>query len=387
MRKLVVLTVVVLLWVVTVPVFAQDDTNTSDEVPLVVAPELFMQAGQAVQAQNYGRALLDYSLYILLNPTDSQGFYGRGVTYEQVGELDSALSDLNHALTFAPDSPAYTSQIRSTRANIYVQQNNAEAALDDLNQAIELDASNTDALLIRGNVLAFQQHYDEALSDYNAVIELQPDNNRAYSQRGAVNMQLGNLDDALDDLNQAIELDPSNVQPYVNRALLYSSRADFDSALNDLNSALDLTPDNSRLYLFRASVNTSANKVADAASDYLLWMDNITTREFTSFDSLSGSDPVVIDMEPGWVYNFPFEAAEGQTLNIAASTLENSQADPLVVVDSNRMALVGNDDGGGNLDAVIEDFVIPADGRYTLIVSHALGGANGRIGVLLDLTQ
>lgn len=389
MRKLVIFPVIIILLCAAIPAFAQESTGVGEEVPLVIAPELFLQAGQAMQSENYGRALLDYSLYILLNPTDSQGFYGRALTYGQVGELDAALSDLNRAANFAPDAPAYTSRVIFERANVYIQQNKVDAALADLDTAIGLNPANTDALLIRGNVLAFQERFADALADYDSVIALQPDHNRVYGQRGTVNLQLGNLDDALSDFNQAIELDPANVQPYINRALLYNSRFEYDSALDDLDRALNLTPENSRLYLFRASINISAENVRDAASDYLQWMDNISTREIISFDHLGSSQPLVIEMEPGWVYSFPFDATEGQMLNIAATRVANGgDADPLVVVvDADRNALVGDDDGGGNLDAMIENYVIPADGEYTLIVSHAMGGGSGQIGVRLNLTQ
>lgn len=385
MRKSVLLLIV--LCMVALPAAAQQ-TQPDTAVPLVVAPELFDQAAQAAQAENYGRALLDFSLYILLNPTDSQGFYGRGRTYGVVGAFEDALSDFDRALRLAPNVPEYTAQVHFDRANIYLQQNNVVAALADLNMTLELAPANGDALLTRGNILAFQQRFDAALVDYNSAVDLLPNDNRPYGQRGALNLQLGNFDDALADLSRAIELNPQGVQPYVNRALLHSSQSNYRAALDDLDSALAISPENNRLYLFRASVRQSADQVRAAASDYLLWIDSINTRQITPDTRLVFNQPVEIDMAEGWLYNLPFEAEAGQVVSIAARQLPFSSADPLVVlVNAQRQALIGDDDGGGDLNAAISRFTIPADGEYTLIVGHALGGAEGRIGVIVGLDQ
>ena len=49
--------------------------------------------------------------------------------------------------------------------------------------------------------------------------------------------------------------------------------------------------------------------------------------------------------------------------------------------------VAGDDDSGGDLNALIEDYVIPSDGTYTLVVSHAGGNPNGALRVLLALEE
>ena len=52
-------------------------------------------------------------------------------------------------------------------------------------------------------------------------------------------------------------------------------------------------------------------------------------------------------------------------------------------MDSDGIALTGDDDGGGELDALISDFELAEDGLYTALLSHANGGYEGKIRVSL----
>ena len=54
--------------------------------------------------------------------------------------------------------------------------------------------------------------------------------------------------------------------------------------------------------------------------------------------------------------------------------------DPLIaLLDPDGTPIAGDDDMGGVLDSLVENFELPADGTYTLVVSHANGGYDGRL--------
>src|SRR5690606_20742366 len=147
----------------------------NQQAPPVVAPELFNQGREALQAGDYQQALLDYSLFLLLNPTDSQGFLARGFANQSLGELDGALADITQALNFAPPLSEYTARAYLSRADVYIQQDEIEAALGDLNTALDIMPNAPEALATRAAIFIFQRRYDEALEDYNALITLQPE--------------------------------------------------------------------------------------------------------------------------------------------------------------------------------------------------------------------
>ena len=49
----------------------------------------------------------------------------------------------------------------------------------------------------------------------------------------------------------------------------------------------------------------------------------------------------------------------------------------MVLVDATGTPLAGDDDSGGSVNALILNYVLPADGQYSLVVGHSLGGFTG----------
>jgi len=220
------------------------------------------------------------------------------------------------------------------------------------------------------------------------VIRIEPENLDAYLERGFLNYQLRHLEEALDDYNHALEISPDNIQGYVDRAILHNANSDFQSALNDMDSAINLSPDTGTLYLIRGSINEQAKNVPQAASDYLQALNLGQTRIFTAPESTTTSQSFTIQMGEGWVYHIPFEASAGQKVTAQARQTSTGGVDPLlVIVDADNTPLIANDDSGGNMNASIEDYEIPKDGAYTLIIGHALGGSEGDMIVSLDFTD
>ncbi len=392
MRKFSVLIAFIVMLSVISSANAQDSGEQASpqtqesSVSIVVAPELLFKGQAALDEQSFDRAIMDYSLFILLNPTYSQGYFSRGLSYQALGELDSALNDVSQALEYPSPAPEYTSLLYFTRAQIYIQKDEIDSALSDLDASIEAYPESTESLLLRARVYSFQQRLDDALNDYASVIRIEPENTDAYLERGTLNYQLRHLDEALDDYNHALEINPDNIQGYVDRAILHNANADFQSALADVNTAIDMSPNTGSLYFLRGSINEQAKNIPQAASDYFRALNLGQTRIFTAPDSATSSQSFTLEMSEGWVYHIPFEASAGQKVTAQASQINPDVVDPLlVIVDANENALVANDDAAvGNLNAVIEDYEIPEDGLYTLIVGHARGGFNGNITVSLD---
>lgn len=353
MRKLTALLVLVFLFSVMWPVSAQQAQPTpTPQAPLVVAPELFARAALAFEAANYERAVLDYSLFLLFNPTASEAYLNRALSYQGLGELDTALSDVTQALSFTNVAPGYLAELYLVRASLHLQKNDLEAALTDLDASIQASPELIDNLLLRARVYAFQERFDDALADYN----------------------------------RALEINPENIQGLVDRAIIHNAQSDFEAALSDVTSAINLSPENGGLYLLRGSINNQAEHTEDAASDYLRWLMLTQKRTSTASQALTSSQSFVVEMAEGWVYSIPFQAEAGQSVNVTATRSPGGEADPLlVIVGDDGAPLVGDDDSGGNMDALIRDYRIPQDGLYTLLIGHALGGSDGEIRVSLQL--
>jgi tetratricopeptide (TPR) repeat protein len=392
-RKFVIAGLVIGLAVGVWPGLAQEQAQPEatqpaaqgDLVPIVVGLDLFERAGTAYDAGDYETAVKDYSLFLLLNPTFSQAYYMRGMAYSRLDQFDQALDDLNQALVYPQSSEQITGLIYNDRALIYMLQDDAEAALEDLDAAITAAPDLPDAYLRRAQIYLFEERYEEALVDYDKLIELAPEFSQGYAGRAVTNISLGNLDAALVDYDRLIELEPENAGAYASRSIIHAQEANYDAALADLNAAIRLQPNDPSLYLQRGAIHSILESHLDAAADYLEWIRRQETREVQG-DRLQPGESVVVAMENGVSYYLPFMAKAGQTITLSASARPETSTDPLMVLlDTEGQPVYADDDSGDNFDAAINGYVVEADGLYMLIVSHAGGNPDGPVRVLLEV--
>lgn len=62
-----------------------------------------------------------------------------------------------------------------------VEQNELSRSLDILNEQIQLDSSDVQALQLRGRIHYKMQKWGDAMNDFSSVLELEPDNPEAKS--------------------------------------------------------------------------------------------------------------------------------------------------------------------------------------------------------------
>lgn len=239
------------------------------------------------------------------------------------------------------------------RANAYYYLQDYEAALADYTAAIELDPQAASVITNRGNVYLLLGDTRAALADYTAAIQADPDYALAYYQRASLHFGLGSLVEGINDSGMAIILDPTYPDPYLLRGLFYQQDGD--------------TP--------------------AAAADFLRWIELIAVGEPILWP-LDDRTPAELQMSQGTVYHMPFIVLPGDLITIRAEGFieRGGQIDPLIVLlDENGQPLIGDDDGAGGLDSLIENYQPPAGGVYTLVVSHAGGGSDGLIRVTLSI--
>ncbi len=387
MRKWMLVIVAVLLVGASVALAQDDGSGQGGNVPLFVGVDVFERGLQAFQEAQFDQAITDFSLFLLLNPTSAQGYFLRGVSYQAVNDIDSALIDLNRALALPSPSAEFTAQAHLSRAAIYAGQEQVEAALADFDAAVEALPDAVDAYDQRGQYLFIQERYDQAVADFARIIALEPDNLTAYARRGLAYASLENYSAALRDFDYLIRQQPS-VAAYFERARVYLAQENYDAALEDLSLAIAQDENQPGLYLSRASAHTQLGNAADAANDYLNYIRLIFQDEADAAEIRPGESQVV-EMEAGQVFTFAFVAEEGQRVTISATTPEGVTADPLLILaDTDFNPLIASDDiSTEDFDSLIADYVLPADGIYRIILSHAAGGSEGPVRVRLTIDR
>jgi tetratricopeptide (TPR) repeat protein len=200
MRKLTVIAVLVSLLVSAFIFPAHAQQAQQPEPPAVIQPDLFTRASDALDNQQYDKAVLDMSLFILLNPTFSPAYYARAQGHLGLNDLESALSDVDRAIDIAvtTETPSFNATLYSLRAEIDRQRQNLDEALEDYSMSIALEPT-VEALANRGLLYFSQSDFPHALTDFSDAVDMDASNPVLYLYRGLVNSGLADVQAAGSD--------------------------------------------------------------------------------------------------------------------------------------------------------------------------------------------
>ena len=146
----------------------------------------------------------------------------------------------------------------------------AQGALDLIDEALVDDTENADLHYGRGMALSFLDQDAEALAAYERAISLNPDHVPALVARG--NMRafgMGELDAALADFDRAIAVAPRYAPPYHSRGVVRLDTGKVGGAVEDLSRAAELEPKNANTLYVLAQAHAAAGdakSALDAAS-------------------------------------------------------------------------------------------------------------------------
>lgn len=309
------------------------------------------------------------------------------------GNWRSAISKMDEVLAVESDNvDAYL-----IRGVAYSRLGRLSLAEDDFTAAIDLQPYNYQLYLFRGDVYSEQGDNNGALLDYDRSIEVYWLNDAAYARRADLYFQLGDteaggVDDliaqalvayqfgdlaiARDFLEEATLSDediPAVANAYMILGLTYQSLGDVQASLEAYNRAEELNPEMHMIYLGRGILYREINDLPAAGADFAQRMELLGEGVFTEETFVGGT--LEIEMAYRRVYRIRFEGEMGQVVTLTARDSETTATDPLIaLLGPDGEPLAGDDDFGGVLDSQIADFELPANGTYTLLVSHAEGG-------------
>ena len=162
----------------------------------------------------------------------------------------------------------------SLRGSSRVRAGQPNAALRDLDRALLLDPSNSDAHFNRGNAPFDLERYAEAIEAYGRSIDfdLETGSERmsrsicvvAHYDRGLVYRQLDERDRALADYGATLTLDPDYVDALNNRGNLLNALGRPQDALNDLDRGVALAPRDPEMHANRAHALLLLDRAGEA---------------------------------------------------------------------------------------------------------------------------
>lgn len=333
--------------------------------------DLLVEVLNLLETEDYQGAVDVLNTIIAEDETLWDAYFFRAFAFAQLGDFDRAIDDYTRAVTIRPyDWTTYT-----LRANLYLQTGDLAQANLDFDQAIYLNPRYTEAYA--GKAVLNMQLSDQTLADiYQGIYEA-----LQASFGGDDNENIDILTDTIDAVDARST--PAELgYAYYNRANTYIRTGDWDNALEDMNEAITLQPAMQDYYMARGFIYSETGEMALAAPDFY---ERMTLIELNPVDgTIDLGETVPVAMDYGTVARLTFEGQAGQQVTITARDSLGDGVDPLLVLlDADGTPVVGNDDGGGELDALINNFELPEAGTYTAVISHANGGFVGTINVSL----
>lgn len=286
-------------------------------------------------------AIADGLEAIKLAPQNSAAYLALGLGYTVNSEYALAEASYTEAERLAPDSAI----VQIYWAEWHLLQDDAPSAIERYSQAITLEPANLTYRTYRAQIYQFIGETESALADYDEMIALEPNNPSIYFSRGLLYTQLGDYERSIEDNTKVVELDPERAGAFLNRGFSYYLLGDMENA----------------------------------SADYYRWA---TTNETESFDL----DPIEDDtadlalrMESGWVYRIPYSTDRAMRIQAEVYSPRNNVDPVLIILDANGTPIFVNDDGGEQMAVDVKRYTLPAIGDYTIVITHAGGGSEGRI--------
>ena len=211
--------------------------------PTPTAPQTFGQTftfptQQYNPYEQYSKTISDMTLRIEEDSEDAEAYRKRGLAYEQLGDLTSAMDDYNAALKIESENVLTL----EARAKLYSILQDVDNAAKDYNTIIDLGKGNDVVYNARAIIRGTRGDYEGAIADYTSALEYKPGHYSYLNSRAWASKRIGHIQDAINDYTKLIETYPTWGVIYSYRALAQHNLYNHDAAISDIKEAIRLNP-------------------------------------------------------------------------------------------------------------------------------------------------
>lgn len=217
-------------------------------------------ADKLMEEGNYMEAVKAYSQVIGEDPKAKMAYSGRGICQWNMGEYNSALSDLAMAIDLGKankyndrnDLPEFRGKDYYFLGITYYDLKNYPKAREAFSRAIDEGFEVSNSYNQRANSWSAEQNLPNAIMDWGEALKVDPDNLYALQNRAYHCSVAGDYRTAEKDFARALELDPTATNTWFKRGYMYLEREMYQNAIKDFEKALEIDPDNLEARTFRA---------------------------------------------------------------------------------------------------------------------------------------
>lgn len=223
----------------------------------------FLRATVLRQTGRNAQAVNAYTRAVELQPDNVNVRLGRGLAFQDIGQLDESLQDLDKVIELDPLEPGGW----INRSLVWSLRGEPDREIEDLNRAAELQPEWAVIYNNRGTAWQTLGDLDQAEKDLRHSLELSADFALARTNLGVLLIERRSYPEALEELSQSIRLNPGDARAWAERARARSLAGNKAEAAEDYTAALERRPDHPLYLLRRASVLMDLDRLDDAASD------------------------------------------------------------------------------------------------------------------------
>jgi tetratricopeptide (TPR) repeat protein len=182
---------------------------------------------------------------------------------------DATLSDSQTLLKDPALRGGARLQVLHLRAEALVHARRPGEAIPVADEALTIDDADAEALFARGWARYRQDEYqtEAALADLDRALQLDPDQGIGHYRRAVVLQARGVLDRAAQDFELAVRLAPGDAPSHREYGVLLYQTRNLDGALAQFDIALRLAPSDPDVRAWRAQTHLASGRAADSAAD------------------------------------------------------------------------------------------------------------------------
>jgi tetratricopeptide (TPR) repeat protein len=193
----------------------------------------------SMNPESLDRAFDDFSIALGLKSDFAAAYYNRGLTYQDMGEYEAAMIDLEAAVK--ADSTFHVALSALGRA--YMQQEEYRHAIDRFSAYMTKAGDEADVFCLRGRCYCILGEYDKGIQDYHLALGADSAYVRAFLYLGDAYVELGDFDLAVAEYSRAIRSAPDHAAGYAGRGVAYQLQGRLGQAADDLEHAIEVDPD------------------------------------------------------------------------------------------------------------------------------------------------
>jgi tetratricopeptide (TPR) repeat protein len=197
------------------------------------AKNYFLEGEHLIAEGKYEESIKFFEKAIELDANFLDAYLRRGSIYVEINDGERGLIDLNFVIAKEPDFPA----ARYYRGKAYLFLEKPDLALVDVNHAMQFDPDQPANYLLRCGVYSSLEKYDQAIEDATTAIRLGFEQ-EGYNNRAIIFTKKADYQAAIADWTKVIEIDSNHAIAYCRRGILYSKTNDTELAIKDLTRGL-----------------------------------------------------------------------------------------------------------------------------------------------------